>query len=297
MEHDGTKLPIYERKPGQKFEVTESMKHEFSKNGFIIVRNLFSDEEITKLRKSLESPESELMKRSYSDSDGDGGRIRIILWNHPGDDYSGVMGRCERVVGTCEKLIGGEVFHYHTKMILKDARTGGAFQWHQDYGYWYLNGILRPDMISVQVAVDDADKGNGALQVVKGSHKMGRIDHTRIGDQAGADPKRVTEALKIMDKIYVELKAGDGLFFHCNLLHTSDKNLSDRRRWAYISCYNRADNVSYKDHFHARYTPLKKVPDSSVLECDDFNTMDGKWFHVPDQNKDFSYEYIPEKKQ
>lgn len=48
-------------------------------------------------------------------------------------------------------------------------------------------------MISVQVAVDDADRGNGGLQVIRGSHKMGRIDHGRIGEQAGADMERVEQ--------------------------------------------------------------------------------------------------------
>lgn len=290
---EGSPLPIYHRQSGVRFNVTEQMKNDFEESGFIIVRNLFCDEEISRLRTSLEAPNSELMKHSYSISDGDGGFVKMILWNHPGKDYSGIMGRCERIVDTCTELAGGEVFHYHTKMVLKETFTGGAFQWHQDYGYWYLNGILRPDMISVQVAVDDADRGNGGLQVIRGSHKMGRVDHGRIGEQAGADVERVEQALKVMEKVFVELKAGDGLFFHCNLLHTSAQNKSPRRRWAYISCYNRADNDSYKDHFHARYTPLQKVPDSAVLDCHDFVTMDGKWFHHPDER---THDYIPEKK-
>lgn len=45
-----------------------------------------------------------MMKHSYVQSDGDKGEIRMILWNHPGDDYTGIMARCERVVDTCEKV-------------------------------------------------------------------------------------------------------------------------------------------------------------------------------------------------
>lgn len=67
-------------------------------------RNLFSGDEISRLRADLESPDSELMKRSYSISDGDGGLVKMILWNRPGNDYSGMMGRCERVVDTCSKV-------------------------------------------------------------------------------------------------------------------------------------------------------------------------------------------------
>lgn len=33
------------------------------------------------------------------------------------------------------QLMGGdEVYHYHAKVILKEAETGGTFAWHQDYG-------------------------------------------------------------------------------------------------------------------------------------------------------------------
>ncbi len=64
-----------------------------------------------------------------------------------------------------EQLLEDEVYHYHSKMILKDARTGGAWAWHQDYGYWYQNGCLFPDLASAMTAVDRATKLNGCMQV------------------------------------------------------------------------------------------------------------------------------------
>ena len=70
--------------------------------------------------------------------------VRLSLWNHPGDGIYGMFARCERMVRLCEALLGGEVYHYHSKMILKDAKVGGAWAWHQDYGYWYQNGVLYP---------------------------------------------------------------------------------------------------------------------------------------------------------
>ena len=32
------------------------------------------------------------------------------------------------------QLMGGEIYHYHCKLLMKEAITGGAFEWHQDYG-------------------------------------------------------------------------------------------------------------------------------------------------------------------
>ena len=55
--------------------------------------------------------------------------------------------------------------------------------------------------------------------------------------------------------------AGDALFFHSNVLHQSDPNDSDDRRWALIMAYNRASNnpLEYLAPPFPRYTKLDKV--------------------------------------
>ena len=67
------------------------------------------------------------------------------------------------------------------------------------------------------------------------------------------------QALNLFDRIAVEMKAGDALFFDCNLLHTSSRNNSDHRRWAFIIAYNKKKNEPYKPTHHANYRPLNKV--------------------------------------
>jgi hypothetical protein len=59
--------------------------------------------------------------------------------------------------------------------------------------------------------------------------------------------------------LYDACCAGDALFFDCNLLHTSDKNPSENKRWAFLCAYNRADNDPVYKHHHPNYTPLHKV--------------------------------------
>ncbi len=233
--------------------------------GYVIVRELFDPAEIALLYRASKE-DRELDQRSFGRADGEGGTVRLSLWNHPGDGIYGMFARCERMVRSCEKLLGGEVYHYHSKMIMKDPHTGGAWTWHQDYGYWYQNGILQPLLTSASIAVDPATKENGCLQVIAGSHHCGRIDHVLSGDQAGADRERVDEILKRMPLVYCEMGAGDAIFFHSNLLHRSDQNKSENPRWSMICCYNAARNDPYKESHHPRYTPLKVVPDSAIKE-------------------------------
>lgn len=94
------------------------------------------------------------------------------------------------------------------------------------YGFWnecrFSCWTSRPNS-SKNVSLRDIHrcvKENGCLQVLKGSHKMGRIGHALTGEQAGADLNRVEMAKTLFELVHVELDPGDVLFFHCNLLHT-----------------------------------------------------------------------------
>ncbi|MEM9479654.1 MAG: phytanoyl-CoA dioxygenase family protein [Verrucomicrobiota bacterium] len=238
---------------------------EYSRNGFVYARELFTHEEISLLGETARNDRA-LDKASATRDDGKGNDVRLSLWNHPGDSIYGMAARCHRVVDRVEQLLEDEAYHYHSKMILKDARTGGAWAWHQDYGYWYQNGLLYPNLCSVLIAIDRATEENGCLQVLKGSHKMGRVNHVLTGEQAGADMERVEEAKKHLELVQCEMEPGDALFFHSNTLHCSASNPSEHSRWALICCYNAKSNDPYKESHHPGYTKLHKVDDAKVLE-------------------------------
>ncbi len=260
---------------------------QYHNEGYYLVRGLFDKEEIGMLKRTA-MEDRMLDQKSFGRGDGEGGTVRLSLWNHPGDTIYGMFARCRKVVDTAEKILDDEVYHYHSKMILKDAKVGGAWAWHQDYGYWYQNGVLFPDLVSVFIAVDPSTKLNGCLQVIKGSHKLGRINHVLTGDQSGADLERVDEILKRQELVYVEMEPGDAVFFHANTLHRSDQNKSDMSRWSLICCYNAKHNDPYKDSHHPRYTPLKKVSDSAIKKIGMHRFEDSDMSNFLDPEKDQS---------
>ncbi len=244
--------------------LSENDIRQFQNDGYILVPGLLSPEETSLILETAKN-DHQMLDHAFGVRDTTGRQSRLSLWNHPGDDLFGIVSRSERIVNRMEDLLGGEVYHYHSKMMLKEPRVGGAWEWHQDYGYWYQNGCLFPDMASCLIALDRATRENGCLQVLKGSHRMGRIEHGFSGQQTGADPERVKVALERMELVYCEMEPGTALFFHSNLLHCSAPNTSERPRWSLICCYNAASNNPYKDSHHPRYTPLHKVPDSAIL--------------------------------
>ncbi len=243
--------------------LTKEQVAAFHEEGFVILRVFYDAAEVSLLLQTAKA-DHVLRQKEIGLKDTSGRSSKLTLWYHPGDDLYGMFTRCARQVGACEQLLGGEVHHFHSKMMLKEPRVGGAWEWHQDYGYWYSDNFLFPDLLSCLVAVDRATRANGCIQMLKGSHKLGRIEHGRFGDQTGADPERVRAALEIMELVYCECEPGDTVIFHGNTLHCSGPNESEHARWSLISCYNKASNVQFKDSHHPRCTAVQKVPDAAI---------------------------------
>src|ERR1044071_201134 len=148
---------------------------DYQRDGFYVVRRLFERDEIDKLLRFAKEDPS-FASSLYGRKDAEGNETKLALWNHAGDDLYSMFARSPRIVDRMEQALGGEVYLYHMKMMLKEPRVGGAWEWHQDYGYWYrFNACLYPDMASCMIAVERATKENGCLQVIKGSHKIGRV--------------------------------------------------------------------------------------------------------------------------
>ena len=250
------------------FQLTQQQIADYHRDGYLIVRNFLNDEEISKLYKIATNDET-LQKHAFDLNDQSGKKTKLTLWYTPGNDAYGLLTKSHRIVDSVNKLLDGDsaVCHFHSKLMQKEPKVGGAWEWHQDYGYWYKNEFLFPgEMMSVMVAITEANKQNGCLQVIKGSHKMGRIEHGFAGEQVGASKHYVDLILKTNELIYVELLPGDALFFHSNLLHRSEANLSDTARWSLISCYNRSNNIPYNEPSRSSIIPLQAVPDDALLK-------------------------------
>jgi len=240
------------------YALTSAQVADFYRDGYVIARGFYDSEQIGWLYRIAKAGFD--IDQSYAAVDPEGKSSRLLLRNDLPDDVYSAFVRSERMVQSVEALLGDEVYHFHHKLMLKQPRVGGAWPWHQDYGYWYdKNSCLFPDMVSAMIAVDRATRDNGCLRVLKGSHACGRLDHFPAGGQLGADPKRVAELEKRLELVDVELEPGDTLFFHCNLLHAS--------RWTLICCFNAKSNDPFDDTGeHPRYSYLERWPDERIAE-------------------------------
>lgn len=122
------------------------------------------------------------------------------------------------------------------KLNLKRARVGGPIVLHQDYPYW-VDSSEDPGAIATAVLfLDDADRANGCLEVVPGSHLGGvRSGKTKHGfGKFEMDPD-ADEASRL---VAVEVPAGSVVYFGSLLVHRSTPNQSPHDRRALLYSYH-----------------------------------------------------------
>ena len=86
---------------------------------YVIVRGLLTSEE-NHLVLTAARLDHRMLESAYDLADTQGGRTKLSLWNHPGDDIYGMVSRSQRIVDRMELFLGGEVYHYHSKMTMKE---------------------------------------------------------------------------------------------------------------------------------------------------------------------------------
>ena len=130
-------------------------------------------------------------------------------------------------------------------IICKQPEIGGRVPPHQDSTFLYTNP---PSAVGFWIALEDATAENGCLSFAKGSHRQAPVTSRFVRKQEGGtgfedvkgarfpDGLEVDEkGLEEVEEVYElgEVKAGTLVLIHGNLLHQSEKNLSEKSRFIY----------------------------------------------------------------
>ncbi len=261
----------------------------FHDHGFVVVRGFVGPAELEPVRRFCRD---ELGAWQTEVRDG-ARRYRVAIWTHLDESFFGRLPRAKRIVDAVEQLLRARCYHWHSKLLRKAPGDGGV-SIHQDFATWYEDGCLGPQLLTCSIAVDRNDDDNGCVRVVPGSHRLARFHRVRLGetiDTHGADPVRVQAAIARLGIQPVELDPGDAMFFHCNLLHDSLPNHSDRHRTILHLSYNAVENepLPMPGQAHHRHRPLVVLPDDAVFGRLDVPTAFDDTFHPPETDTDPGY--------
>ena len=278
--------------------LTDAQVADYHRDGFIIARGLYLHDELQPLYDAYRDDPS-IGGSLYGMLDRAGKAHPINIWVDLADDIIGLIPRMPRLVDSVEKIFDESCYHWHSKFTNKPPGCAARIDWHQDYVSWYDDGVLFPTMLTVGIALEDASRENGCLQVVRGSHHMGLLDHE---DRENFDA-RVEAAKQTLGLVYCDLKQGDAVFFHSNTLHGSGPNESESSRLMLFSSYNVASNEpvdgivgeNKKGRFmgitpdERKFRPIEKVSDT-VLRDGKYRSAFGQTpFKQPIDTPDDSY--------
>jgi ectoine hydroxylase-related dioxygenase (phytanoyl-CoA dioxygenase family) len=245
--------------------------NEFDRDGYTVLRGAFDAEETAILREAIVGNERMNTQFRATQTKYQSGKYpsfeTICVWNDTsGDDVFAKFTRSAKIMDVLERVFEDAIYVYHNKVVLKYPNMPG-FKYHQDYYYWYGMGCLYPDLATCYIAVDAATRRNGCLQLVRGSHRLGRIDHVLYDgvSDSSVEPERLAAILERLPQDYLEMAPGDAVIFHCNMLHGSEANSSPDPRLALLGCYNTKHNDPYiRSHDHPNYLQQSKIHERIV---------------------------------
>lgn len=227
--------------------LTQEQVDLYRTNGYIVVENVISAEEIAELRrvtdefveKSREVTEHTKVFDLEPGHTPEAPRLRRLknpAVLHPIYDR---MLRHDYILDSVSQLIGQNIRHQACKLNMKSAGFGSPVEWHQDFAFG--GDTTNDDMLSVGLAIDDMTQENGCLLFVPGSHKGPIYNHYQNDVFVGAitDPN-----FKPDNAVPIEVKAGGITIHHTRTLHASAPNVTGQSRRLFLLQYCAADALS-----------------------------------------------------
>jgi non-heme Fe2+,alpha-ketoglutarate-dependent halogenase len=133
-----------------------------------------------------------------------------------------------RILDYVEAILGPDFYLWGTQFFSKDPGDGKTTPWHQDAFYWPLTPHKA---VTVWLAFTDSDEENGAMRVIPGTHRVGRIQHIRSDRTTDVlDMELAPGAFRESDAVALTLKAGQASLHDDNIVHGSAANRSQRLR-------------------------------------------------------------------
>lgn len=196
----------------------EQLTH-YQEEGYIILENLFSGDEMNRIRTvidALDAESEQALKAKGQDFISMANQINFTAnINFRSPDLQRFIAD-RRFVDITTAILGPDTKLYWDQSVYKRPEASRDFPWHQDNGYVPTEPV---HYVTCWLALEDATLENGCIWVQPRSHKKGFVPHIKTdigwicyyGDIEG---------------IPVELKKGSMVVFHSLLFHRSTPNRS-----------------------------------------------------------------------
>ena len=216
--------------PAQRKALTEEQVNRFWTEGYLGIGKILEDDEIELLRREydheFELANSGRHPRFRSHAIGDTRMLQIMQMCEYNIHFRRLL-YDDRILDLIEDLIGPNIQLFHDQALFKPARHGAPALWHQDNAYWRCSP---PNLVSCWLTLDDVDVRNGAMQFLPGTHFRSQ-EHERLADNNAL--LDLSDQVDDSKAVVVPLPAGGVTLHHCQTLHYTAPNETDRQRRAF----------------------------------------------------------------
>ena len=248
--------------------LTSQQLDDFRRFGFVSPIRVMTEQQTTVIRERLEGYEHQT-----------GGPLKGALRHKTHllfKDLNDLV-RQEKIVDAIEDIYGENLLCWTTNFFIKEANDPSFVSWHQDSTYW---GLSKPDVVTAWIALSDSNEGNGAMQVMPGTHLLDQIPHkdTFSKNNLLTRGQEVAVAVDTSKAVSLSLRPGEMSLHHVRIIHGSPPNTSNQRR------------IGFAIRYIPTYVRQVEGDDSATLVRgdDSFNTFE----HEPRPSKDFDPTFV-----
>jgi ectoine hydroxylase-related dioxygenase (phytanoyl-CoA dioxygenase family) len=226
--------------------LSDQQIEEFHRNGFLLVRGMYSPEEIRQISAWTdevaawpEQPGSTMMY--FETSQDDGSRILCRIENFvPFHEGFRSLITTRRMQQAVSELLGEPAVLFKDKINFK-LPGGDGFKAHQDVQAGW--DVFADVHITAMVAIDETNAENGSLEMLPGMHDKGVLGSMwapLTDDDTGNNPYQA-----------IHCQPGDTVFFDSFAPHRSGPNRTPQSRRVLYITYNKASAGDSRIQYYA----------------------------------------------
>ena len=278
---------------------------QYSDDGFLLVENVFTDEEIQPVLDDFAAMVDGWADRLYAagkitDKHADEdvytrlvslekewpNAAALMHWHASMQPALSKIWASDKLLDVVEQFIGPDIVGHPVVGIRAKTPNTKLMTppWHQDNAY-LIEGSEDTFQPTVWIPFVDVSAENGTLQVVRGTHKLGRVLPHHLEKHLGHERSWYLyikdEDLNEADYVTCDMKKGSVLWHSNTLVHRSTENYSDKVRWSVDLRYQRPGEPTgfFED---SELPPMRKSDDPGYR-------LDWEaWFASEQGNLDFT---------
>ena len=234
------------------------IKKKFDKNGVIVLRNFLSINKVFELQRKIDTYILKNKKKlKGKDINFINGKVNS-LHKIKGKYFKNIF-KSKKVIEYSSLLLNSKPKFKHCEYFAKPEKVGLPSPMHQDNYYWNLKN---PNAITMWIALSPANKRNGSIDYLLGSHKLGKVKHTASHAPGSSQKVVFLNKLKKFKKKSFKLNIGDCLVHHSEVIHGSKANKSNTPRRGFtiqmIDSKTKVDEHAFKKYQASLNEQIKK---------------------------------------